>query len=148
MASQKKKAKAASSRKKPVRTTAFQIGNKDGSTHVVGIGNLRVMLQDDEGSWFAQGLEVDYFAQGSTIEDAQRRFQEGLRETIDFHLKMYGKIDGVLRVAPQEVWDEFHGDQPGLRKLYSQVSIHLDGDLLTAFPYESIAYYGKEQAAA
>ena len=106
------------------------------------------MLLQDDGSWFAQGLEIDYFAQGATIEDVKHRFQEGLRETLDFHLKLFGTIDGVLRVAPKEVWDEFYGDQPGLRNLYSQVSMHSEDDRLAEFPFGAIAFYGKGQLAA
>lgn len=105
------------------------------------------MLVDDEGSWFAQGLEIDYFAQGSTIEDVQRRFQSGLEETIDFHLKMFGTVEGVLRVAPKEVWDEFYGTQSGLRKLYTNLSLHFDDETLAALPFAAIDFYGTEHVA-
>ncbi len=106
--------------------TAIHAHNDDGSEHLVGIGNLRVLLLKDGSSWFAQGLDIDYFAQGSSLADAQRRFQSGLLETIDVHLRTYGNIDGVLQPAPAEVWAEFlHA--PSLRRLYSQVSFHTDG---------------------
>jgi len=136
-------------RQKPPTTMAIHVQTKDGSEHLVGIAYLRVMLVEDDGSWFAQGLEIDYFAQGSSIEDTQRRFQDGLKETIDYHLKLYGTIEGVLRVAPQEVWDEFYGSHSGgQRKLYNHVSVHFDSEKLTEFPFDSIAFIGVSQRAA
>ncbi|MFY9824301.1 MAG: hypothetical protein WAM82_23195 [Thermoanaerobaculia bacterium] len=126
---------------------AIHARTDDGTEHFIGIGNLRVMLTDDDGSWFAQGLEINYFAQGSSIEDVQRRFQNGLRETIDFYLKLYGNIDDFMHVAPPEVWAEFYRGKPGLRKLYSQVSVHFDNER-QAFPFNAIAFYGREQSAA
>lgn len=120
--------------------TAIHAHNEDGSEHLVGIGNLRVMLLNDEGAWFAQGLEIDYFAQGSSPEDAQRRFQSGLLETIDVHLRTYGNIDGVLHPAPAETWAEFlHA--PSLRRLYSQVSFHIDEVDPSVLPFSGVEFY-------
>ena len=78
---------------------------EEGGTHAAGIGNLRVVLVPDENFWFAQGLEIDYAAQGDSLEDAQENFQDGLSATIHEHLRVYGTIRGMLRVAPQEAWD-------------------------------------------
>jgi hypothetical protein len=125
--------------------TAIHARNDDGSGHLVGIGNLRVLLLKDEGSWFAQGLDIDYFAQGSSLADAQRRFQSGLLETIDVHLGTYGNIDGVLQPAPAEVWAEFLRT-PSLRRLYSQVSFHKGESNLAVLPFSGVEFY--EAAAA
>ena len=73
-------------------TSAFHL--KDGTTHVVGARQLRVVVTNEEGSWFARGLEIDYFAQGSSREDVKRRFEEGLCATIDEYLKKHGSIEG------------------------------------------------------
>jgi hypothetical protein len=132
-----------SRKKTPVHTTAFHAA--DGDEHVVGIGNLRVMLCNDDGSWFAQGLEIDYFAQGSSVVDVQQRFQNGLKALINFNLEMYGDITRVLRVAPAEVWSEFFSEQPKFRKRHSQVSVHDVGSLL---PFGAIDFYGREQQEA
>lgn len=145
MASQKRKtAKAAGSKKKPVATTAFHVESEDGAEHLVGIGNLRVVVFNDDGSWFAQGLEIDYFAEGQTLEEVQARFRDGLSATIDYHLRLYGDIDGVLQVAPPEVWKEFIGGSATLRKRYSQVSFHAgQGDVLAYLPFAGVDFYEK-----
>jgi hypothetical protein len=82
-----------------------------GQAHAVGIGDLRVMIaREDEGCWFARGLEIDFAEQGTSIEDVQERFEASLADTIREHLTVRGNIRGLLRNAPQDVWDEyFHG---------------------------------------
>jgi hypothetical protein len=119
--------------KKPV-TTAFHAEGEEGE-HFVGIGNLRVMLFNDDGSWFAQGLEIDYAAQGSSVDDVQKRFEAGLCATLDSHLKMYGTIDGVLQIAPPEVWAELFTHAP-LKRWYSQLSFH-------KLPFSGVEFYEK-----
>ena len=53
----------------------------DEKHQAVGIGNLRVLiLPDEDGFWFAQGLELDYGVQGSTLEEAKKHFEEGRSE--------------------------------------------------------------------
>jgi predicted RNase H-like HicB family nuclease len=47
------------------------------------IGALRVFIYNDDGSYFAQGLELDYFAQGESLEDVKARFFDGLLLTLD-----------------------------------------------------------------
>ena len=118
--------------------TAVQIGTttEDGSANVVGIGNLRVMITNDDGSWFAQALEIDYAAQGDTEEDVKQRFEKGLEATIDEHLQIHGTIEKLLQPAPQEVWVEmFKTAEKG--KLFSQVSVHIH----EALQYENIEYF-------
>ena len=119
-------------------TTAIHAQSEDGAEHLVGIGNLRVMLFNEENSWFAQGLEIDYFAQGETLEDVQDRFQDGLQATVDLHLRMHGHISGVLQAAPQEVWTEFYSAKPRTVR-HTQVSFHL--------PFAGIQYYGQAESA-
>ncbi|MEP7009339.1 MAG: hypothetical protein ABJC13_03370 [Acidobacteriota bacterium] len=131
MASQKRAGKAPGSKRKAAPTTAFQIETEDGDAHVVGIGNLRVMLFNDDGSWFAQGLEIDYFAQGETLEEVQENFQDGLTATIDYHLKEHGNIQGILQVAPREAWEDFLANV-AISRRYFHVSLH-DGQLGALF---------------
>jgi len=70
-----------------------------GTAHVVGIGDLRVMIVEEEGHWFAQGLEIDYAADGLSLDDVKRRFEQGLASTVSEHVKIYGSIQHLLRVA-------------------------------------------------
>ncbi len=124
-------------KKKLPPTEAFHASNSDGSKHVVGIGNLRVLISQDGSLWFAQGLEIDYFAEGVSLKDVQNSFENGLSSTIREHLKLYGTIDKLLKVAPAEIWLEFY--RAKTCHVHSQVSEH---KLL----FEGIDYY--ELAAA
>ena len=111
------------------------------AAHVVGIGNLRVMITHDDGAWFAQALEIDYASQGSSIADVKRRFEDGLRATIDEHLKIFGSIEKLLQPAPREVWVELV-DAATMAKLYSQMSVHVH----EALPFDKIEYYERRAA--
>ncbi|MGH8247905.1 MAG: hypothetical protein ACREUU_15905, partial [Gammaproteobacteria bacterium] len=90
---------------KSIPATAFH-GKAEDGTHVVGIGNLRVILFQEGDLWFAQGLEIDYASQGDSLEDVKKQFEDGLGATIEEHLRVYGNIDKILNVAPSEVWKE------------------------------------------
>jgi hypothetical protein len=116
---------------------AMAIHKTDGSTHIVGIGNLRVIICQDGDSWFAQGLEIDYAANGHSLDEVKKNFQTGLKGTIDLHIKAYGNIEHFLRVAPQEVWKELH-TYPGTNYRYTQVSLH--EDLLKTLGYQGINF--------
>jgi len=108
----------------------------DENTHVVGIGNLRVIISKDGKAWFAQGLEIDYAASGKTIEKTKKNFQDGLTATVRLHLQVHGGIDKLLRIAPQEVWKQLWG---GRHFRHSQVSLH--DDLSKTLGYEGINYF-------
>jgi hypothetical protein len=106
-------------------------------THVVGIGNLRVAIESDGKSWTAQGLEIDYIAQGSDLEDAKKQFEDGLACTIHQHLRIYGDIDRLLSPAPREVWKEVLNPK-AIRARYSQISVH--AVIKEAFGFEQVDY--------
>ena len=78
-----------------------------GSTHAVGLGDLRVMILQDGDVWYAQGLEIDYLAQGSSQALAQKSFERGLELTVLEHLKLFGNIHKLLKPAQPETWKEF-----------------------------------------
>jgi hypothetical protein len=137
MSQKPRKVKTAGSRKPP--TIALHVESEDGE-HGIGIGNLRVMLYNDDGSWFAQGLEIDYFAQGNTREEAQENFQTGLTATIDYHLREHGHIRGVLQSAPPHVLAEILTESAKERFRYSQVSWH-DSRLAGVLPFAGANFY-------
>jgi hypothetical protein len=95
-------------------TAAVQISKKKkgesaGSTHVVGVGDLKVMIVcDRDNEWYAQGLEIDYLAQGTSLANVKTAFERGLTTTIETHLKLFGHIQKLLKQAPTEVWEEFY----------------------------------------
>lgn len=87
-------------------TSALHASTADG-LNLVGIGNLRIIVKNEDGMWSAQGLEIDYAVDGQSFEDVTNEFAHGLMLTIDDHLRVFGHIRNVLKTAPQEIWTEF-----------------------------------------
>jgi hypothetical protein len=132
-------------RKTTTGTVAVQA--TDGSRKFVGIGNLRVLLVPDGKFWFAQGLEIDYGAQGDDVAEARKNFEEGLYATIDLNLRMNGDIDSLLVFAPSEVLREASRKRKSIQ-LYAHVSMHnMKQQAQSAFPFTGIDYLMSESAA-
>jgi len=68
------------------------------------LARLAVLLTNDDGGWFAQGLEVDYAAEGQSMEDVKARFEEGIRATAQQHLSIWGDTTKMIQPAPAEIW--------------------------------------------
>lgn len=132
-------------KKKPKKhgTAAFHATGEDGS-HIVGIGNLRVVILKDGKKWFAQGLEIDYAAQGKNLKDVKDQFSTGLCATLHEHLRVFGHIGGVLKAAPPEVWKEMLYENAARLNFHSQISehdfTHTNEKLQTDFPFANIEY--------
>jgi hypothetical protein len=127
---------------------AIHAADEDGEHHAVVIWNLSVLIVPDEGFWFAQGLEINYGAQGNTPEDAQKRFQDGLAKTIHQHLKVHGNIEKLLKFAPSSILREAAQFKSSI-KPFAQVSFHgvLDAGARNAIPFDGIDYRVLQQAA-
>jgi predicted RNase H-like HicB family nuclease len=126
---------------KTTNSGAVAVHGQDGIDHFVGIGNLRVIICQEDDQWFAQGLEIDYAADGSSFEEVKQNFQSGLRGTIELHLKSYGSLDKLLKIAPQAAWTELLKD--GTRMRYTQVSLHTileQESMPIPFPFANIDY--------
>lgn len=94
------------------------------AAYLVAVLDLRVMVTDEEGYWFAQGLDVDYAAQGSSWLEVRKAFEDGLTATIDAHLKKYGHLDHfTAHKAPEEIWEEYR--TANYQPRYSSISIHV-----------------------
>jgi len=119
---------------KPETATAFLASNEEESAHVVGIGNLRVLITEDEGAWLARGLEIDYFAEGDSLASAQAAFADGLKATIKQHLMLYQSIQKLLVPAPVDVWKELFAATDDCKHTLTHVSFH-------AVPFSGIAFY-------
>ena len=119
---------------------------KAGSNHFVGIGNLRVIICNESGHWFAQGLEIDYAADGNSFADVKKNFETGLKGTIGLHLQSYGKLDNLLKVAPPEAWNEMLKD--GKKMRHTQVSFHtvMEEQIPVDFPFGAIDYLERNAA--
>ena len=115
-----------------------------GDQHAVLVNALRVVVTQDEGQWFAQGLELDYAAAGTTEEDVKTRFAQGLGATINEHIQIYGNIERVVKVAPQDAWDLWLiGDR---HYTLDHVSIHNlqeSAPAVQELPFSGIAFLGK-----
>jgi hypothetical protein len=122
---------------------AVAVHVSDENIHLVGIGNLRVIISKDGTGWFAQGLEIDYAASGKTIASTKKNFQEGLKKTIDLHLQVHGGIDKLLKSAPQDVWEELW---KGRHYKHTQVSVH--DDIARQLGFDEIKYFEPDGVAA
>lgn len=107
-------------------TSALHLSTADGLTNLVGLGNLRIIVKNDNGRWSAQGLEIDYAVDGGSFEDVTNEFAHGLMLTIDEHLRIFGHFRNILRTAPPDVWTEFFEGvlNDKLELSHSQISIH------------------------
>lgn len=110
------------------------------------IGALRVIVSEQDGYWFAQGIEIDFAASGSSLQDLQERFECGLVETITAHLNKYGTIENLLKYAPKTEWQsladsqEYYVDMVAIHELHDQVA-------MKELPFKQIAYIEKRTAA-
>lgn len=114
---------------------------EDKETAAVAIWNLSVLIVPDDKFWFAQGLEINYGAQGDTPKDAQDNFQQGLLATIEQHLRVHGHIKKLLKFAPSEILQEAAEHKSSI-KLFAQVSFHeiLDAKSQMKVPFDRIDY--------
>ena len=118
---------------------------KAGATHIVGLGPMKVIVCNEGGAWFAQGLDVDYASSGANFEEVKKNFETGLAATIDLHIKAYNSIKKFLKPAPQDVWDELYA-AGGETFDYTQITLH--SELSKALGYEQINYITREAVAA
>lgn len=129
---------------------ALAIHGSDGDNHIVGIGNLRVIMCEEHGIWFAQGLEIDYAANGTSLGEVKSNFEHGLAATIRLHLQAFDSIEKLLVPAPADTWKELTEIKKRFR--FSQVSVHEfdpEAQELQCLPYTGISYLerGNEVAA-
>ena len=103
-----------------------------------GLGNIRVVIVPDEKFYFAQGLEIDYAAQGTTIAEVKKNFELGFQATLDLHLKVHGNVKGFLQPAPPPVWQEFLPDAAAMKSGIFSVSEHAIEH--SGLPYDGIQY--------
>jgi hypothetical protein len=123
-------------------TKLAHVADAESNLHGVGIWNLRVLIVPDGRFWFAQGIEIDYGVQGDSVEDAKKKFGKGLAATIHHHLTIFGGIDRLLKVVPNDVWKDLWKSKLKANLKYDCISIHdimpkAKSDLL---PFEVIQY--------
>ena len=113
----------------------------DQNVHGVAIWNLSVLIVPDGKFWFAQGLEINYGAQGDTVEEAKENFQNGLLATINKHLEVYGSIDKILKFAPSEILKEAAQHKASIKR-FAQVSFYeiLGESAQLSMPFDGIDF--------
>jgi predicted RNase H-like HicB family nuclease len=103
-------------------TTAFH--SSDSTIDVVGFGNLRVLIIEDDGDWFAQCQDLNYAAQGTSLEEVKLNFERGLAATVEEHLRIFGHIENLLGHAPSLSLRRQLMHKMPQRFRYSQVTVH------------------------
>lgn len=99
----------------------MSLKNGKGSSHVVGVADLRVVITcEGPEEWYAQGLDIDYLAQGTSLDGVKKAFESGLRKTVNENLKCVGSISRLLAPAPQDVWESYYHNV----HFFSQVTTH------------------------
>ena len=89
--------------KKQTKKFANALHLKDGDDHLFALANIQVYISEAQDGFFAQAMQVDYFACGETLEDVQNRFTKGLIATREGHLHRFGTIKNFLKWAPDDV---------------------------------------------
>jgi len=97
----------------------------------VVVWNLHVIVTNDDGGWFAQGLEIDYAAQGTSLDEVKKNFEDGLAATIQAHLTLHDNLDQFLKPAPQEIWQELSNAVTNKKLKLQHISTH---DVSTQLP--------------
>lgn len=88
------------------------------------VWNLRVIVTNDDGGWFAQGLELDYAAQGGSLEEVKKNFEDGLGASIQAHLTIHGNLDQFLKPAPKEILQDLSKGIANKRLILQHISTH------------------------
>jgi len=118
---------------------AIHASNPDGE-HLVAFGTLRVLMFEQDGEWLAQGIEIDYAASGSSLDDAQWYFERGLAETVHLHLRRFQTIDRLLRFAPEAVWKPLQAKHAYHLGMVTTHDLTAAQGALTQLPFDRIVY--------
>lgn len=101
-------------------------------------GELKVVVLSDEEGFFAQGLEIDHDAQGTTLEAVRANFEAGLAGLVRQRLSAHGKLDGLLKPTPADTWANLWD----AGKVYTVSSVSLQSRQgLSRLPYAGISYF-------
>jgi hypothetical protein len=101
------------------------LSDEEHNLHGVGMWNLHVLIvPDGKNHYFAQCQEIDYAAQGTSLEEAQGNFEKGFVATLHHHLKMFGSIDKMLEPVSTAEWFELLKGAEGLHFDYEHTSLH------------------------
>lgn len=137
-------AKGATRKKGVQNTGATVVHAQEGDNNLFFVDSLRVLITEDGGQWCAQALEIDYASCGESIEEAQHQFEKGLANTAREHLRLFGTLKHMLKVAPSKVWEEFL-ECSSCYEFSMASEFALDGEIIedgagTKFPFSRLTY--------
>jgi hypothetical protein len=125
---------------KGVEAMTLRHERQNDGRHRVEIAALKVLLIQEGDHWIAQGLDLDYAAAGTSIQDVKDRFSQGLYHTIDEHLKRNGSLESFIRPAPREVW-QMYFEMQKQRSLETSVrELEADDDCVSITPFRRLAF--------
>lgn len=123
----------------------MQVDGTDGT--VAFFDSLRVLITKDDGVWLAQGLDVDYAIDGESLTDVKKRFEDGLAMTISSNLRVHGSIKPLLKMAPQDVIDQWYDAKNTLRR-FTHTTLIVTPQRQNELPFDQIVYLDATQAEA
>jgi hypothetical protein len=90
------------------------------------------------------GHRPGHAAGGTSLDDAKRRFEQGLHATVQAHLERFGTIERLLKTPPAEEWISLV--QRGQNFEFSSTSVHDLRD--KSLPFRHLAYIEGHAKAA
>jgi hypothetical protein len=60
---------------------------------------ITIEATEEPEGWFVQSNDIDYFACGESYEDAICRFINGLKFTLDEHIRRFGGVSKLVKNA-------------------------------------------------
>lgn len=115
--------------------------------HAIAIKSMRVIIVEDGEQWFAQSLDIDYAASGSTLESVKANFEKGLSATIKAHLKSFGSIERIMKAPNISDWMSLIKDATSRQYDFSMGECHILEDELQ-LPFGQIQYIENFKKAA
>lgn len=120
---------------------------KEGAHDFVKIGDLRVLVTKDGPWWFAQGLEIDYTAQGKSLDEVKDKFIRGLAATAHAYIMEFGSIQKLLRPAPADVLRELsNASSKGLLNISTLSEHELEAPIKRALPFSGVRYFERRES--
>lgn len=131
----------------PSKATAEH--SRDAGHDYVKIGELHVLVTKDGDWWLARGLQIDYAAQGKSLDEVKENFCRGLMATADAYLKEFGSIEKLLRPSPDVLREMANASERKILSL-SLESVHETARPLPSkvraaqrLPFSGISFFQK-----
>ena len=113
-----------------------------------------VVRREAPETWIAEGVTVDYAVQGTSGQDAMKRFEEGLKAAVRAHVERFGTakrfLEPRLLTTETTVEDEntkAGGPPPVLRRTVD-LGIAAGPETAAALPFGRIRYLIRPEAGS